>query len=64
MIFDRSFPRQPRCSAERNNQTGDLFTDYRVFTLLGAGELAEGSNWEAAMMAGLAATARQLLTRH
>ena len=25
--------------------------DYRVFTLLGDGELAEGSNWEAAMMA-------------
>ncbi len=25
--------------------------DYRVFTLLGGGELAEGSNWEAAMMA-------------
>jgi transketolase len=26
--------------------------DYRVFTLLGDGELAEGSNWEAAMTAG------------
>jgi transketolase len=26
--------------------------DYRVFTLLGDGELAEGSNWEAAMSAG------------
>jgi transketolase len=26
-------------------------TDYRVFTLLGDGELAEGSNWEAAMAA-------------
>ena len=25
--------------------------DYRIFTLLGDGELAEGSNWEAAMMA-------------
>ena len=25
--------------------------DYRVFTLLGDGELAEGSNWEAAMAA-------------
>lgn len=25
--------------------------DYKVFTLLGDGELAEGSNWEAAMMA-------------
>jgi transketolase len=25
--------------------------DYRVYTLLGDGELAEGSNWEAAMMA-------------
>jgi transketolase len=25
--------------------------DYRVFTLLGDGELAEGSNWEAAMTA-------------
>jgi transketolase len=25
---------------------------YRVFTLLGDGELAEGSNWEAAMCAG------------
>ena len=25
--------------------------DYRVFTLLGDGELAEGSNWEAAMLA-------------
>ncbi|MFA9389705.1 MAG: transketolase [Prolixibacteraceae bacterium] len=25
--------------------------DYRVFTLMGDGELAEGSNWEAAMMA-------------
>jgi len=25
--------------------------DYRVFTLLRDGELAEGSNWEAAMMA-------------
>ena len=27
-------------------------TSYRVFTLLGDGELAEGSNWEAAMAAG------------
>lgn len=26
--------------------------DYRVYTLLGDGELAEGSNWEAAMAAG------------
>ena len=26
-------------------------TDYKVFTLIGDGELAEGSNWEAAMMA-------------
>jgi transketolase len=32
-------------AAKKDNKT------YRVFTLLGDGELAEGSNWEAAMMA-------------